>query len=51
MNNAIFAFIAYALLWLMLISYVVILAKRQSEMRGQLDEIEHTLAAQDTKQE
>tara|TARA_Y100000590_G_C15392292_1_gene890528 strand:+ start:633 stop:788 length:156 start_codon:yes stop_codon:yes gene_type:complete len=51
MNNAIFAFIAYALLWAMLIAYIVILAKRQSEMRGQLDEIEHALTTQDTKQE
>ena len=51
MNNAIFAFIAYALLWSMLIAYIVILAKRQSEMRAQLDNVERVLIAQDKKRE
>lgn len=43
MSNLVFVFAAYTLVWLLVVGYVVVLARRQAELKGELDELERAL--------
>jgi CcmD family protein len=43
MPNAIFVFAAYTLVWLILVGYVLVLARRQTGLRGEIEELERAV--------
>ena len=46
MDNVIFVFVAYSLVWLIVVGYVLLLARRQTEMRGEIEQLEQALQRQ-----